>query len=205
MPVLDRLANALGRNDERPNVELAEALAANPDAAAVRDLVAALTTGPAPVRADAIKVLYELGERRPEALKDHAATFFELLGSRNNRLVWGAMSALAALATTEAGVLAKRLPEILEAADKGSVITRDKAMAILSQLAQAGHQAALPALLDRLDSAAPNQFPMYAEIALPAVEAAHKARFEAILKARLANVPQPAKRVRIEKVLRKLG
>ncbi|WP_156387230.1 hypothetical protein [Devosia sp. Root105] len=31
MSVLGKLASALGRNDEQPNVELAEALAAKPD------------------------------------------------------------------------------------------------------------------------------------------------------------------------------
>jgi hypothetical protein len=151
-------------------------------------------------------VLYEIGERNPALLKGHADVFFNCLKSRNNRLVWGGVSALAAVATTEAAALGKRLPEILSAADKGSVISKDKAMSILSQLALAGHgKTALPALLERLETAAPNQFPMYAELALPAVDPGHRARFRQILEARLKKIEQPAKRARVEKVLRKLA
>ena len=43
---------------------------------------------------------------------------------------------------------------------------------------------------------------MYAEMALPAV-GAHKAKFQAILERRLADLP-PAKQARVEKVLKKL-
>jgi len=70
MSVLGRLASGMGRNDERPNVELGEALAASGDAAAIAELVGALT-GPAAVASDAIKVLYEAGERRPALLAPH--------------------------------------------------------------------------------------------------------------------------------------
>lgn len=205
MTVLSKLANALGRNDERPNIALAEALAASPDKAAIAELVGALSTGPQAVRSDAIKALYELGERRPELLDGHAGAFFDTLSSRNNRMVWGGLSALAAIATRQAAILAPRLGEILAAADRSSVIAKDKTMSILAQLAAAGHPEALPILLGRLETAAPNQFAMYAEFAAPVVDAAHRARFVAILEARLSGIPQPARRARIGKVLRRLG
>ena len=206
MGVLDRLAGALARNDERPNVELAEALAATPDRKAIAELAGALASGPQAIRNDAIKVLYELGERRPELISPHVDAFFDALRSPNNRMVWGAMSALAAVATHEAAALMRRLPDILAAADKGSVIAKDKAMSILAQLALAGHRGtALGPLLERLETAAPNQFPMYAELALPAVDTAHRARFRAILEQRTAGELPRAKRARIEKVLRRLA
>jgi len=206
MTILSRLAHALGRSDERPNVELAEALVARPDRAAIGELVDALSTAPLAVRSDAIKTLYEIGERKPELLDGHAGAFFETLTSRNNRMVWGGLSALAAIASTQASALAPRLDEILAAADEGSVIAKDKAMSILAQLAAAGHAGeVLPILLDRLETAAPNQFPMYAELAAPVVEAVHRARLKTILESRLAGIPQPAKRARVEKVLRKLS
>lgn len=141
MSVLGKLASALGRNDEQPNVELAEALAARPDAAAVAELAGALATGPTAVSNDAIKVLYELGALKPELVAPHAA---------------------------------------------------------------AGHGAkALPILLERLDGAAPNQFPMYAEQALPVIDASHRAAFVRLLEARLGSIEASAKRTRVEKVLRK--
>ena len=65
MSVLGKLASALGRNDERPNVELAEALVVKPDKAAIAELAAALSNGTVAQQNDAIKVLYEIGERNP--------------------------------------------------------------------------------------------------------------------------------------------
>ena len=63
MSVLDELASALGRNDEQPNVELAEKLAASGDKAAIAELVGALGDKSA-LANDAIKTLYEIAERK---------------------------------------------------------------------------------------------------------------------------------------------
>ena len=205
MSVLGRLASALGRNDERPNVELAEALAARPDKTAIAELAATLSAGTTAQQNDAIKVLYELGERAPDLVAPHTAAFLALLTSKNNRNVWGAMSAIDTIAATRPSEIAARLSDILTAADRGSVIAKDKAMSTLSKLALAGEAKTLPALLDRLDTAAPNQFPMYAELALPAIIPAYAARFRTILEARLSQIEQPAKRARVEKVLRRLA
>lgn len=205
MTILGRLASALGRNDERPNVELAQALANKPDKAGIAELVVALSTGTTAQQSDAIKVLYELGERAPELIAPHTAAFLALLTSKNNRNVWGAMSALDTIATARPKDLTTHLSDILAAADKGSVIAKDKAMSILSKLAQAGEPKAIPALLARLETAAPNQFPMYAELALPAVTPRHRAKYQTILETRLAKIEQPAKRARVEKVLKKLA
>lgn len=204
MSVLGRLAGALGRNDERPNVALAEELADAGDVAAIGELVTALSAAPMAVQNDAIKVLYEIGARRPELVAGHAEAFLALLTSKNNRNVWGALQALEAIAATRPKELAKNLDAILSAADNGSVIAKDKAMQILAHLAAAGHGEAVPILLDRLAEAAPNQFPMYAELAAP-VAGQHKARLRDILEARIRTVEQASKRGRIEKVLRRLA
>ncbi|MEO6395996.1 MAG: hypothetical protein ABIO40_08820 [Devosia sp.] len=205
MNILDKLASALERNDERPNVELAEALVAKPDKTAIADLAATLSGGTVAQQNDAIKVLYEIGERKPALVAPHAAAFLALLKSRNNRNVWGAMSAVDTIATLEAKVVSAALKDVLAAADKGSVIAKDKAMSILGKLALAGEKRALPALLERLENAAPNQFPMYSELALPAIGKADTALFRAVLETRLKTIEAPAKRARVEKVLRKLN
>jgi HEAT repeat protein len=206
LSVLDMLASALGRNDERPNVALAEALAAAPDPNAIRELIGALATGSAAIRHDAIKVLYELGERRPELFgAADVAAFVATLASRSNRLVWGAVSALAAVAGTHHELVVKRLPEILAAADKGSVIAKDKAVAVLVTLAGKGHaKDVLPMLLQRLADAAPNQFPTYAEGAATVVDAAHRPELIAVIEKRLPSVVGEAKIRRLEKLLHKL-
>jgi hypothetical protein len=205
MDVLSKLASALERNDERPNVELAEALVAKPDKKAIAVLADTLSTGTVAVQNDAIKVLYEIGERAPELVAPHAEAFFALLKSRNNRNVWGAMSAIDTVAAIEAKAIAAHLKDILAAADKGSVIAKDKAMSTLAKLAQAGEAKAMPALLERLVDAAPNQFPMYAELAATAVTPAHQAKLVGILETRLKAIDAAAKKARVEKVLRKLA
>jgi hypothetical protein len=204
MSVLGRLASALGRNDEQPNVELAEALAAAPDAGAVAELVAALD-GKSAIANDAIKVLYELGERRPELVALYAEEFIDKLGSRNNRLVWGALTAIDTVTAIRADDVIVSLDTVLAAADAGSVIAKDKANAILVKLAAAGHgEQVLPILLSRLGDAAPNQFPTYAEAIGTVIDAAHKAKFIEVLGARLPGVDGNAKRARVEKLLKRL-
>lgn len=204
MSVLGRLASALGRNDERPNIELAEALAASADAAAVAELVAALA-GPMGVASDAIKVLYELGERRPELVAPYAEEFIALLASKNNRMVWGALAAIATVAALRADSVLAALDAILAAADASTVIAKDKGNAMLVNLAKAGHAAqVLPILLSRLGDAAPNQFPTYAEQIAAVVDAGHKPKLIEILEARLPGVEGRAKRARVEKLLTKL-
>ena len=205
MSVLGKLASALGRNDERPNVELAETLTAKPDAAAIAELAGALATGSTAVSNDAIKVLYELGARRPELVAPHARAFLTLLGGKNNRNVWGALQAIEAITQVVPDVVLAQLPAILAAADKGSVIAKDKAVQILAKLAAAGHaEVALPVLLERLEAAVPNQFPMYAEAASVAIDAEHRERLRQILETRLGRIEASAKRARVEKVLRRM-
>ena len=205
MSVAGRLASALGRNDERPNVELAEALATKPDKAAISELVGLLTTGTTAQQNDAIKVLYELGALKPAAIGPHLPAFLLLCKSKNNRNVWGALQAVDTVVGEDPKAVLKALPDILSAADMGSVIAKDKAMSILSQLAVAGHgRAVLPVFLERLNASADNQFPMYAEFGAPVVDAGHRARLVAIIEARLPNLP-PAKQARLGKLLRKLS
>jgi hypothetical protein len=205
MSVLDRLASALGRNDERPNVELAQALASKPDEKAIAELVEALSAGTSAQQNDAIKVLYELGERAPDLVAPHAEAFLALLSSKNNRNVWGAMQALDAVAQQDPDAVFAALPQILAAADRGSVIAKDKAMSILTQLASVGLASqVMPIFLARLEGSAPNQFPMYAEFGALVMDEAHKDAFVSILLARVGKFA-PAKRARVEKVLRKLS
>jgi hypothetical protein len=204
MSVLGRLASALGRNDERPNVELAEELATKPDAAAIAELAGALS-GAVAVANDAIKVLYEIGARRPELVAPHLPAFLALLGSKNNRNVWGALQAVESVTDQVPAAVHAALPAVLAAADKGSVIAKDKAVRILVKLAAAGHRDVVPTLLQRVEEAAPNQFPTYAEETARVLDAAGRGELAAILERRVGSIETPSKRVRVEKLLKRLG
>jgi hypothetical protein len=203
--VLGRLASALGRNDERPNVELAEALAASRDTRAIRELVGALTAGSVAVQNDALKVLYEIAAQKPALVAPHLKAFLALLDSRNNRNVWGALQAIETLTPERPADVLAALPAILSAADKGSVIAKDKAIGILTHLATAGHATkVLPLVLARLAEAAPNQFPTYAEQIAAVIDAPHKPPLAALIEQRLPKVAGDAKVKRLQKVLRGL-
>ncbi len=207
MSVLDRLASALGRRDEVPNQELARALAASGDTAAIAELAGALGAATAAIQGDAIKTLYEIGALRPELIAPHLEVFFAALKSRNNRLVWGAMTAIDAVAAVCAERIGARLPEILDAAERGSVIAKDHCVGILASLASQPHgpPQAWAHLLGMVRVGAVNQTPMYAEAALRAAPANDPRALEAVVRMRLEDIHHPPKRARLEKVLRKLS
>jgi hypothetical protein len=208
MSVLDRLASALGRADEGPNIALARDLAMSGDRGDVAILAGALADAPRPIRSDAIKALYELGALRPELIRPHADAFLAALDSRENRLVWGALAALDSLAAAYPDMIAAHLPEILTAAERSSVIAMDKTVSMLATLAALPGPAAPPAwerLLAILRDAPVNQVAMYAEAALRAAPMRDWAALDAVVRMRLAGIAQPAKRARLERVLRQLA
>jgi len=206
MTVLDRLSGAMDRRDEAPNIALAEEIVASGDADAIDELAAAVRSGPARQANDALKVLYEIGARRPELIGRECPVFIEALKSSNNRKVWGAMTALDAVAEQRAATLVGELPAIIAAADRGSVIAKDHCNSILVKLARAGYaDKAVPILVERLKNAAPNQFPTYAEAIAPVLTPTEKPGFLAVLTQRLGQIGQESKRKRVEKLLSRIN
>lgn len=206
MSVLDRLSGAMDRRDEAPNVALAETIADTADMTAIAELAEAVRSGPTRQANDAIKVLYEIGARNPDLIAAQCPVFLHALHSANNRQVWGAMTAIDAVADRRADALLAELPSIIAAADKGSVIAKDHCNSILVKLARAGHGArAVPILVERLKTAAPNQFPTYAEAIAPVLTPEQRPGFLAVLKGRLGQIAQESKRKRVEQLMRKLN
>jgi hypothetical protein len=206
MSVLDRLATTLGRNDEAPNQALAAEIAARGDAAAVDELVAHLRRSDRAIQSDCIKVLYEIGERRPELIAPHAGVFLDTLSSKNNRLVWGAMTALGTIAGQVTDRIWPRIDEVIRANDAGSVITQDWGIRVLT--AVAAHdptyaQRLFPYLLQFLEACIPRDLPKHTESILPAVTAANRDRFLTVLRAREAEL-KPSQAARLRRVYRAL-
>lgn len=207
MSAIDRLASALGRNDEQPNVALAEAIVKKGDAKAVNELVNVLAGKNKALRSDAIKALYEVGERKPQLIAVHLGAFVDLLTSKDNRMVWGAMCAVDAIAAVKPKEVVAALPTIMAAVDIGSVITRDHAVKAMVKLASEKPYAVkvLPLLHEQLRTCPVNQLPMYAELVASITSVPHAKATSTILSQRLVEVPQPPKRKRIEKVLRQFN
>src|SRR6185295_14992863 len=109
-----------GRRDEVPNQELAQQILKSRNSKAVKELVDNLTNKDKNIQSDCVKVLYEIGEHQPELIADYDKEFLALLDSKNNRLVWGAMTALDYIASANPGRIHKSLAKILIVADRGS-------------------------------------------------------------------------------------
>ena len=207
MGAANELASSLGRADEQPNIALAERIAGENNSAAVRELVDLLGSKNKALKSDAIKALYEVGARAPELIATHLAQFKNLLTSPDNRMVWGAMCAIDSIAGVKPEAVYMMLPQIMAAMDKGTVITRDHAVKALVKLAAEDRFAktTFPLLLEQLRTCPVNQLPMYAELVTTAAKADGARQVELVLADRLTTVDQPAKRKRIEKVLKQLA
>ncbi len=204
--VLEQLASVSGKREQDLNIQLAQKIAADKDKKAVQELVAGLGHKTKAIRHDCIKALYETAALAPGLLKPHADIFISLLEDKDNRMQWGAMTALSAMVQEIPEQLSAALAQLVAVADKGSVITRDHLVRILAGLSQ--HKkytgTTLPLLLEQLLQAPVNQVPSYAEQALPVTSPEFKERLVQVLQTRLQDVEQESKRKRIEKVLKKL-
>lgn len=207
MSVIPKLASSLGRRDEVPNQELAKEIADKNDKAAVKELVENLKSKSRDIQSDCIKVLYETGELNPELIAGYAEEFVALLDHKNNRLQWGAMSAIDSITTQNPRVVYGSLSKIIKASDKGSVITKDHAVNILIKLCAGKLYAdeAFSLLIEQLLSCPTNQLPMYAERAVTIVSEKNKGIFTHTLTSRLGEIEKDTKRMRVEKVIKKLN
>ena len=206
MSVIKKLASSLDRRDEIPNQELAAEIAASNDKKSVQELIDNLSNKSKDIQSDCIKVLYEIGTLKPALIAVHVNIFIELLGNKNNRLQWGAMTALHTITNEKPDAIYNALPTIIAVADKGSVITNDHCVGILIKLAAVKKYAedAFQLLLERLKICPTNQLPMYAENALPVINEKNKAMFIKTLTVRLSEIEKETKRARVEKVIKKL-
>jgi hypothetical protein len=204
--VLDQLASVSGKREQDMNIALAQKIAAEKDKKALKELVAGLEHKTKAIRHDCIKALYETAALAPGLLSPHADTFVQLLSDKDNRMQWGAMTALSALVQEVPEQLYQALDQLIDVADKGSVITRDHMVRILAGLSTGKKYAAttLPLLMEQILQSPVNQVPSYAEQALPVITPEFKDRLVQVLQTRLQDIEQDSKRKRVEKVLKKL-
>jgi hypothetical protein len=173
----------------------------------VKELVDLLLHKKKDFQGDAIKTLYEIGYQKPSLIAPYAADFIGLLESKNNRLQWGAMTALNTIITEKPEEIYAALPQLAAVTDAGSVITRDNYVGILIGLLylKKYEDDAFALLNEQLLGCPSNQLPMYAEKALPFVPESHKATFIQSLSSRLDDFEKESKRKRVEQVLKKLA
>jgi hypothetical protein len=191
MSVIDKLAHSLGRRDEVPNQELARDLAAKKDKKGIRETAENLWNKDKNIQADCIKVLYEVGVIEPNLIAEYTEDFVKLLKSRNNRLVWGGMTALAEVAKANPDEVFKYLDAIKKAKETGSVITVDNAISTLAYTAGANdkyNKVIFPYLLKHLSSCRPKEVPQHSEKTIPAVNPSNKNEFTKVLEKRMEDL-----------------
>lgn len=206
MTIIDKLATSLNRRDEVPNQELAKQIADGNDKKAVKELIENLHNKNKDIQSDCIKVIYEIGTLKPKLVATFSNELIALLENKNNRLQWGAMTALDAITMENPQPVYKALGKIIAVADKGSVITNDHCVGILIKLCMMKEYArdAFSLLNERLKISPTNQLPMYAENALHAISNENKLAFIKTLTSRLGDIEKDTKRARVEKVIKKL-
>ncbi|WP_141503088.1 hypothetical protein [Paenibacillus luteus] len=207
MTIIDKLATSLNRKDEGPNQDLAKLIAERNDRGAVNELVEHLSNKDKNIQSDCIKVLYEIGDIKPSLVVEYSKEFVTLLDHGNNRLVWGAMTALDAITLENPEVIYSALEKIVEASNKGSVITKDHGVNILIKLCSVKEYAddAFTLLIEQLKSCPTNQLPMYAENAISVINDTNKEFFLNTLSSRLDDIEKETKRKRVEKLIKKLS
>lgn len=202
MSVLNRLAAMQNRSDESPNKELALELCRSKDHEGISEIIAHLDDEDQNIASDCIKVIYEAGRINPEMISGYAEVFLKLIGSRNNRMVWGAMAALAATARENADLIFPRIDMIKAALENGSVITVDNSVKVLSGIASTNdeyNEKIFPILIDHLRRCRPKEIPQHAESTMPAVTSSNMGLFISVLKERehLLSKPQLARTRRL--------
>jgi hypothetical protein len=205
MSVLDRIAFFQGRRDEVPNQELAAALVRKKDSKGIREIAAHLWHDNAQVQSDCLKVLYEIGYLDPALIVDWIGDFIKLLGSKNNRLVWGSMIALSTVAEARAAQLYEHRGAIQEAMERGSVIAMDngiKTLAVIAAGNAARSKTLFPYLLRHLETCRPKEIPQHAEKILVAVTAYNGFKFIQVLEKRIPELT-PVQAGRVRRVIKK--
>lgn len=203
---LNKIAFYQNRRDEVPNQQLAKELAETENKAGIKEIAQNLQHKNKNVQSDCLKVLYEIGYLKPDLIADYAPDFLALLQSKNNRMVWGAMIALATIADKKPKEIYAKLDDITTAMDNGTLITvvwSTKALAKVAVADKTYMQKIFPLLTAQLKKCIPRDVPMHAESILPAIDAENKQEFLNILEKRKTEMTT-SQLARLKKVTKNL-
>jgi hypothetical protein len=149
------------------------------------------------IQSGCIKLLYEIGYREPKLIAERADLFVRLLKHRNNRLVWGGMIALSAIAPARPEALFEKRTELFDAIRGGSTITRDRGMMALGSVAAADpkyRKELFPKLLAILRGSEGNDVAKFGEHLEPAVDPGNAAAYIETLEDKLDELAASAQK-----------
>jgi len=206
MSVLNKIAYFQNRRDEVPNQELARELAETKNKKGIQEIAENLGHENQNVQSDCLKVLYEIGYLAPELIADYVDDFLKLLKSKNNRMVWGGMIALATIAETKPREIWKNVDDVIDAIDHGTLITVVGGIKTLARVASTNKRyrdKLFPFLIKYLKTCIPRDVPTHAESILCAVDGRHKDEFLSVLESRRAEMT-PSQLTRLRKITKQL-
>lgn len=206
MSIIEQLASSQGRRDEDLNIKLAQQLADQNNKSLIIELFDLLNNKNKSIQNDSIKVVYEIGIIKPQLIADQFEKLIPLLKSKNNRLQWGAMTAINTIAHLKSDEVYKIIPELENIANAGSVITRDNFIYILTTIALDNkYKDKILVLLNKQLLGAPiNQVPMYAEKIIPILSDSFKELFLKTLQLRREELPKESQQKRLDKIIKKI-
>jgi len=204
--IIELLASSRGIKGEEPNIALAKEIAASFNTYAVKELVKNLKNRNKNIQSDCIKTLYETGYIKPELIADYYSEFLELLTSKNNRLVWGGMIAISTITDIKPKEIFKSLDSIMKTVNKGSVITIDAGIEILSKLnkSESFFDTTDPLLLDQLWKCPIKQLPMYIEKSLKSINKKNKEAYLNIINKRKSECERESQIKRLNNANKKI-
>ncbi len=206
MSIINKLASRQGIKSDLPNQQLAKEIVETNNTEGIKEIAENLKNKDRKIQSDCIKVLYEIGYLRPELISEYVHDFLKLLTSKNNRLVWGGMIAVATIAVLKANELFAHRDELYLSMEKGSVITIDNAVKALAKVAahkEEYNQEIFPFLITHLKTCRPKDLPQHAESVLVAVNLRNKDQYLAVLQER-ADHMSSSQLKRIQKLNKKL-
>ena len=204
--MLNKIAFYQNRRDEVPNQQLAKELAETENKKGIKEIAQNLHHKNKSVQSDCLKVLYETGYLKPTLIADYVNEFLALLKSKNNRMVWGAMIALATIADKKPNEIYTQLDTVTTAINNGTLITivwGTKALAKVAAANKTYKQKIFPLLMAQLKKCIPRDVPMHAESILPAIDTENKQEFLNILQTRKPEMT-PAQLARLKKTIKNL-
>ena len=206
MSVLNRIAYFQNRRDEVPNQELARELAETKNKKGIQEIAENLYHKNQNVQSDCLKVLYEIGYLAPGLIANYVDDFLKLLKSKNNRMVWGGMIALATIAETKPREIWKNVDDVMDAIDHGTLISLVWGLKTLARVASTDkryREKLFPVLMKHLETCIPRDVPTHAESILCAVDDRHKNEFLSVLESRRAEMT-PSQLARLRKITKQL-
>jgi len=189
-----------------PNKELAKELAETKNLTGIDEIAKNLWNKNKSVSSDCLKVLYEIGYINPDLISEYVDEFLKLLNSKINRMVWGAMIALATIAERKSAEIWANINDVTNAVENGTLITVVWGIKTLSRVASTNknyNEYIFPVLIDNLKKTISRDLLLHTESILPAVNSENKKEVLAVLDSRKSEL-KPSQSARFKKLLRTL-